>query len=165
MPSIIRDQVVDQIVATLATITKANGYAHDLEASRIFRRRIEPGSIDTPAVVVRQQPARVDVHAGADRYEETLGIEIGFVLESSDDSDPDGKALALMADIQRALGPLAITFVLTVTLTSGGTDTMTVDLIETGNDVNLGDPIPNLILGSVSYSARYDRSWADPRKH
>ena len=66
-----------------------------------------------------------------------------------------------MADIQRAMGA---EFALSVTMYSGGSGDLTVQMLEDGNAINSADALPGRIYGDVEYRVVYNRHVLDPSK-
>lgn len=157
--ALIRQQVLDTISAKLALITRANGYTRNVGPSRVYEAKKAPQQLPTPAVLILQADELVDNSIG-DRYVCTLPISVGFV-DAYSGPDPDKEAVEFLADIQRAMGA---EFALTVDMYSGGTGTLTVQMLEDGNAVNSAEALPGRIYGDVEYRVVYNRHILDPSK-
>jgi hypothetical protein len=75
--------------------------------------------------------------------------------------EPDAEAMEFMADIQKAMGA---EFALTVTMYSGGTGSLTIQMLEEGNAINSADALTGRIYGDVEYRVVYNRNILDPSK-
>jgi hypothetical protein len=157
--ALIRQQVLDAIETKLEAITKSNGYSRNVGSSRVFEARKAPQQLPTPSILILQGDEFVDNSIG-DRYVCTLPISIGFV-DAYSGQEPDAEAMEFMADIQKAMGA---EFALTVTMYSGGTGSLTVQMLEEGNAINSADALPGRIYGDVEYRVVYNRNILDPSK-
>ncbi len=159
--ALIRQQVIDALVARLGAITLAGGYSREVGAKRVHHARRLPQQLATPAVVLLQGDEGVSSRVG-DRYECSLPISIGFV-DAYAGATPDVEALEFLADVQRAM---QVEISLTVTRYSDAAAVPhVVRMLEVGNSINAGDPIDGKIYGEAQYEVIYQRSIHDPAKH
>jgi len=157
--ALIRQQVLDAIEAKLEAITRANGYTRTVGPTRVFEARKAPQQLPTPSILILQGEEIVENSIG-DRYVCTLPISIGFV-DAYSGQEPDAEAIEFMADIQKAMGA---EFALSVTMYSGGSGDLTVQMLEDGNAINSADALPGRIYGDVEYRVIYNRHVLDPSK-
>lgn len=159
--AIMRQQIIDTILARLRTITLANSYSREVGSKRVFNAKRLPQQLPTPAVILLQGDEMVSNRVG-DRYECTLPVTIGFV-DAYAGADPDAEAVEFLADVQRAIG---VEFtVATTRYSDGAASSPTVRMREVGNAVNAGDPLEGKIFGEVQVEVIYQRSIYDPAKH
>ena len=157
--ALIRQQVLDAIEGKLELITKANGYTRNVGTTRVFEARKAPQQLPTPSLLILQGEEIVTNNLG-DRYVCELPLSVGFV-DSYSGPEPDEEAIEFMGDVQLAMGA---EFTLTVTMYSGGTADMTVQMLEEGNAINSADALPGKVYGDIEYRVTYNRNILDPSK-
>lgn len=161
-PIPIRQAVIDVVRTQLATITKANGYLFDVGATRVHLRDVINATVTCPAVMVVQRGETVQWASINRHYERDLTFQIGFVAEYNGE-DPDGEAVRFMAEIERALG-----FQHFIEVTDLDTGTVTarhpIAFYQTGNLINVGEPLEGRVFGQLDYTVNYFTSYLDPRQ-
>jgi hypothetical protein len=157
MPAIdtsIRDLIIDGIRTNLSNIKIANGYSRDISTDRILGIVDTPTAVRPPAIILIQGEEQVLNKIG-DRYECIFEIMVGFV-DSVRTQVPDKTATSFMAEIQDAL---PIEFDINTKIhPSGNATTMTVQLQEVGNTINVNAGTTSLVLGQVTYECQYRRN-------
>lgn len=150
---------MDAIEAKLENITRANGYNRNVGKSRVFEAKKAPQQLPTPSILILQGDEIVTNSIG-DRYVCYLPISVAFV-DAYSGKEPDAEAMEFMADVQKAMGA---EFEITVSMYSGGTGQLTIQMLEEGNAINAADVLPGRVYGDVEYRITYNRNILDPSK-
>lgn len=161
MAQTVRQIVLEAIIEKLKAIKFSNGYNREVPDSNVYAKRVVPTAVGVPSIMLVQGDEEVDPIALNGVYECDLRIGIGFI-DSYFGDEPDMEVLEFMGDIQRAMGT---EFTITCTSASSGTSsTQIVNMVETGNSINLSEALSGMILGQVGYSVRYRRHYLYPDK-
>ena len=100
-----REQIIQALIAQLATISIANGYETEL-GNRIARgKRQAPKKDELPAIVIREGKATTDATVNAGFDATTLRVELA-ARDRFDESIENsyGRANKMLADMVKALG-------------------------------------------------------------
>lgn len=158
MATPVRQLAVNEIRNRLSSISLENGYSRDVTSSRVFTYKDAPASMPTPCVILMQGDENIDKEYTR-HYECYLELFIGFV-DSYSGIDPEVEAVEFMADIQKAMG---IEYEITTEeYNSRNSVSVTVQLKEIGNMINISESLPGIVVGQVVYHIRYRRRIEDP---
>lgn len=158
MTKSVRQLAMDEIKNRLSSISLENNYSRDVTAARVYTYKDAPASMPMPSVILMQGDENIEKEYSR-HYECYLEVFVGFV-DAYSGTDPEVEGVEFMADIQKAMG---IEYEITAEeYNSRNPVSVTVQLKEIGNMMNVSESLPGIIVGQVVYHVRYRRRIEDP---
>ncbi|CAO3460818.1 hypothetical protein [Azospirillum argentinense] len=147
----IRDNIILHLMDRLRSMRADGREGYSVTWNRVLRSELTPADIGfAPVVALLELPERKT--AATFPYTHcTLPLEVEFRHPRREGDDVRSELLRLMTDVVRAM---------TTDPTCGGLAT---DLVETGNDLDPGQPEAKHVGGIVSFSLTYRHRHDDPR--